>query len=45
VGTDEVYILPFLGVKEKIKTQTTANEISFAIPEIDKGMVIMVKRN
>jgi len=45
VGTDEVYILPFLGVKEKIKTQITANEISFTVPEIDKGTVIMVKRN
>jgi hypothetical protein len=43
-GTDEVYMLPFLGSKEKIKTQVIANEISLTIPEIDKGMVIMIKR-
>jgi len=45
VGTDEVYILPFLGVKEKLKTQTIANEISFTVPEIDKGTVVVIKRN
>jgi hypothetical protein len=45
IGSDEVYMLPFLGAKEKIKTQTVDSEISFTIPEIDKGMVIMVKRN
>ncbi len=41
----EVYMLPFLGQKEKIETHTAANEISFTVPEIDRGAVIMIKRN
>jgi hypothetical protein len=45
VGSAEVYMLPFLGIKENIKTQMTENEISFTIPEIEKGMVIMIRRN
>jgi hypothetical protein len=45
VGSAEVYMLPFLGIKENIKTQMTGNEISFTIPEIEKGMVIMIRRN
>lgn len=44
-GSDEVYMIPFLGTKERIKTQTSGNSISFTIPEIDRGMVIMIKRN
>jgi hypothetical protein len=45
VGSDDVNILPFLGNKKKVKTQVTGNEISFTIPEIERGMVIMIKRN
>jgi hypothetical protein len=45
VGTDEVYMLPFLGVKEKLNTQVTPSEINFTIPEIERGTVIMIKRN
>lgn len=45
VGSEEVFILPFLGEKEKIKTKTSGNEINFIIPEIERGMVIMIKRN
>jgi len=44
-GSDEVYTLPFLGTKERIKTESSGNSISFTIPEIDRGMVIMIKRN
>lgn len=43
-GSDEVYVLPFLGVKEKISTQTIHNEIKLVIPEVERGMVIMIKR-
>ncbi len=43
-GSDEVYILPFLGEKEKIDTRVNDNEISFTVPEIDRGAVIMIKR-
>jgi hypothetical protein len=45
VGTDEVYMLPFLGNKEKVNTQVTADEINFTIPEIERGMLIIIKRN
>jgi hypothetical protein len=45
VGTDEVYILPFLGVKKKLDTRVTSSEINFTIPEIERGTVIMIKRN
>lgn len=43
-GGDEVYTLPFLGKKEKVKTLKTENEISFTIPEIQRGMVVIIKR-
>jgi hypothetical protein len=45
VGSEEVYVLPFLGDKEKIKTQVTGSEINFIIPEVERGMVILIKRN
>lgn len=45
VGTDEVYMLPFLGVKKKLDTQVTPSEINFTIPEIERGAVIMIKRH
>jgi hypothetical protein len=45
VGTDEVYMLPFLGVKKKLDTRVTSSEINFTIPEIERGTVIMIKRN
>jgi hypothetical protein len=45
IKIDEVYKLPFLGAKEKINIQVADNEISFTIPEIGKGMVILMKRN
>lgn len=44
IGGDEVYTLPFLGTKEKVKTLKTENEISFTIPEIERGMVVIIKR-
>lgn len=44
-GSDEVYMLPFLGETEPIKARLTGNEYSFTIPEIDKGMVIILRRN
>ena len=44
IGSDEVYTLPFLGKKEKVKTSKTENEISFTIPEIQRGMVVIIKR-
>lgn len=44
VGSSDVNILPFLGNKEKVKTQIAGNEISFTIPELEKGMVIMIRR-
>ena len=43
-GTGDVYVLPFLGEKEKIDTRVKNNEISFTVPEIDRGAVIMIKR-
>ena len=45
LGGDEVYLLPFLGVKEKINPQVNGKEINLTIPEIDKGMIVMIKRN
>ena len=44
IGGDEVYTLPFLGTKEKVKTLKTENEISITIPEIERGMVVIIKR-
>jgi hypothetical protein len=44
IGGDEVYTLPFLGTKEKVKTLKTENETSLTIPEIERGMVIIIKR-
>lgn len=44
IGGDEVYALPFLGTKEKVTTLKTENETSFTIPEIERGMVIIIKR-
>ncbi len=43
-GSGEVYILPFMGEKEKLNSRVTGNEISFAVPEIDRGAVIMINR-
>lgn len=45
LGNDEVYLLSFMGVKEKINPQVNGDEINLTIPEIDKGMVVMIKRN
>ncbi|HSD62208.1 MAG TPA: hypothetical protein VLB50_00360, partial [Ignavibacteriaceae bacterium] len=45
IGSDEVYILPFLGEPGRITSGISGNVISFNIPEIDKGMVVMIKRN
>lgn len=44
IGGDEVYALPFLGTKEKVTTLKTENETSFTIPEVERGMVIIIKR-
>ncbi len=40
----EVYILPFMGDKEKVDARLSENELSFTIPELDRGAVIMIKR-
>jgi len=45
LGGDEVYLLPFMGVEEKINPQVNGKEINLTIPEVDKGMVVMIKRN
>jgi hypothetical protein len=45
LGGDEVYLLPLMGVREKINPQVNGNEINLTIPEIDKGMVVMIRRN
>ncbi len=42
-GMSEVYILPFLGEKEKLETRITDDRIDFTVPEIDRGAVIMIK--
>ncbi len=44
VAGGEVYMLPFLGDKEKIKTRVTGKKISFTVPELGRGAVIMIKR-
>lgn len=44
IGGDEVYALSFLGTKEKVTTLKTENETSFTIPEVERGMVIIIKR-
>ncbi len=44
VGSEDVYALPFLGNKEKIKTNKTDSEVNFTIPKIERGMVIIIKR-
>lgn len=44
-GSDEVYILPFLGKKEKLETRKTGDRINFTVPEIGRGAVIMIKKS
>ena len=44
IGGDEVYALSFLGTKEKVTTLKTENKTIFTIPEIERGMVIIIKR-
>lgn len=44
IGGDEVYTLPFLGKKEKVKTLKTENDINLTIPEIERGIVVIIKR-
>ncbi len=43
-GNPEVYVLPFLEEKQKIQSLSTRDGISFTVPEIDRGTVIMIKR-
>lgn len=45
IGSEEVFMLPFLGDKEKIKTKKLGSEINIVIPEVERGMVILIKRN
>jgi len=45
VGSQEVFAIPFLGDKEKIKTKKLGSEINFIIPEVERGMVILIKRS
>jgi hypothetical protein len=44
IGSEDVYILPFLGKKQKIETVKKGDEISFVVPEIDRGAVLMINR-
>jgi len=44
VGSEDVYVLPFLGDKEKIETNKIDSEVNFTIPEVERGMVIIIKR-
>lgn len=44
IGSEDVYVLPFLGDKEKIVANKNGNKISIIIPEIERGMVIIIKR-
>jgi hypothetical protein len=45
IASSEVHQLPFLGAAEKVNTRVSDNVVSFTIPEIDRGMVVMIKRN
>lgn len=45
IGSEDAYVLPFLGAKEKIITNRTGDEISFIIPEINKGTVVIINRS
>ncbi len=44
-GSNEVQLLPFLGTKREINTQVSDNVVSFVIPEIERGTVVLIKRN
>ena len=44
IGSENVYTLPFLGKKEKIKTNKTNDEISFVIPVIGRGTVVIINK-
>jgi len=44
VGSEDVYILPFLGKKEKVKTSKTGDEITLTIPEVERGSVIIINK-
>jgi hypothetical protein len=44
IGSENVYALPFLGKKEKIKTNKTNDEISFVIPVIGRGTVVIINK-
>lgn len=43
-GSEEVYILPFLGEMERINTNQKNDTINFTLPEIERGTVILIKR-
>jgi hypothetical protein len=44
LGTEEVYALPFLGEKEKVKAKRVNETIDFILPEVDRGTVVLIKR-
>ncbi len=44
LGSEDVYLLPFLGNKEKVKTNKVDESINFSLPEIDRGTVVIIKR-
>jgi len=43
-GSEDVFLLPFLGKKEKIETVKKGDEISFVVPEINRGAVLIINR-
>ena len=45
IGSEDVFILPFLGKKEKIKTNKKDGKISFVISEIERGTVVIINRS
>lgn len=45
LGNEEVILLPFLGKESEIKSVHSGTEFSFIIPEIERGMVVTIKRS
>jgi len=45
IGSEQVSVLPFLGKETMIKSAHSGTEFSFIIPEIERGMVVTIKRS
>ena len=44
LGNENVTILPFLGEETKLEVTQNSGELSFIVPEIERGMVVTIER-